>query len=860
MNENILLSICVPTYNRGRIALSLINELVPIAIHYGGLIEIVISNNGSDRFTEEYDTISQIKSDYLTYSNFDKNEGFVHNFNQVIRLSKGKFCLLLSDEDHLVKNNIDIYIEYLLNNPTIGIVRGATDRMYSYQKQDERFNAGKSAVDGYFLQGNYISGVIYNRSILTNELIDSFEKKYSSNEAYIVYPHMFLEAFICLKADIYKSKSVLIREGESQNDHEKDASIPILPYSTIESRLTQTKGYLELINDIDCTNGIKLKMISDVVNKTYQLLFFQYKKYEAIGINCYDLMNQVMLQLKGIFAESDIPVIKRAISILMEYAEAVKDSYIREYESIVKAKEIDLSIMLDSLIESYQVGSINTQLLMELVNVIKTEDSRDTRSYVRERIMDSLYSGISANSKYYSYIVMYSFLIWLEPSEDTLVPFLDEIERDQSLTYKNLYYIYYQVSRIVFMHPECNTTEINFKKWKLLNRALDVCIREETIDLSPIDFDELNENISVVITTQFLGANHGPTKTALDRAVVLKKRMGKSLIINTEECLTEAGKIPFLFAQVANHSKMDIGHHNISWKDNVVDYYQCEKNIMDSNSFNQLINSVRELKPKVCVCVGGASLIAGILSRIIPTICIGLTQSNLAASLCSFQVADRHQIELDKALIKKLDYANHIIEGKFTFDVLNPSRELSREHWGIPDDAFVLSIVGGRLPQEITDELWSALNEVNSEKLFVITIGPYEIPDGFDKRFSNLSGKVLTMGFCNDAVSMIGLSNLYINPHRKGGATSAVEAMMQKIPVVTTNYGDVAGVTEKIFWCNNYCEYPKRIERYINDSDFYNEHQKVAKTIASVLLDSDAEFNRIIDVFLDKAKAIWISK
>lgn len=38
-----------------------------------------------------------------------------------------------------------------------------------------------------------------------------------------------------------------------------------------------------------------------------------------------------------------------------------------------------------------------------------------------------------------------------------------------------------------------------------------------------MDEKTLNPNFAIVITNQFLSAEHGPTKTALDRCIVLKK-------------------------------------------------------------------------------------------------------------------------------------------------------------------------------------------------------------------------------------------------------------------------------------------------------------------------------------------------
>lgn len=69
-------------------------------------------------------------------------------------------------------------------------------------------------------------------------------------------------------------------------------------------------------------------------------------------------------------------------------------------------------------------------------------------------------------------------------------------------------------------------------------------------------------------------------------------------------------------------------------------------------------------------------------------------------------------------------------------------------------------------------------------------------------KFPMLKGKIKNMGYCDDALSRICLSDLYVNSIRKGGATSAVEALSVGVPVLTTNYGDVAGTVGEDFYCD----------------------------------------------------------
>lgn len=331
MSKDVLLSICIPSYNRGKILLELVKELIEIIEKVNENIEIIVSNNGSKKYEEDYKKISQMGCYYLTYYRFESNQGFAHNYNQVIRLSKGNYCLLLSDEDHVDVAGLRYYIQWLLDNPNIGMVRCATTKMYSSQTEDCYYKAGMEAINGYFLQGNYLSGIIYNRNFLTNALVDKFEKKYIKNDAYIAYPHMFVEAYLCTIVDVYRGKNILICEGIDQMDQEKSSDTGIIPYATLESRISQAKGYIDFIESLDCSNGIKLKMLSQVISKSFFLLSLVIYKYEESGRRKDEVFDVLSDEMKRIVKNSTFSFINQTEALLSEYIDACRDWEIRDY-------------------------------------------------------------------------------------------------------------------------------------------------------------------------------------------------------------------------------------------------------------------------------------------------------------------------------------------------------------------------------------------------------------------------------------------------------------------------------------------------------------------------------------------------
>ena len=247
----------------------LVNKLLEYEWKIDGVkLEVILSNNGSDKNVEGYEKLKNINDGRFHYYEFEQNMRFWRNYNEVIMKSNGDWCLLLSDEDELILDNIEPYINIIKNNLNLAIIKCGGD---DYPYENEKYAIqGREAVEEFFLIGNYLSGVMYNRKIVNNELIKMLADKYSnSNEAYYFYPHMFVDLYALIRGDFFRSNVKLEKKGKSIDDQEKSNSqiFDMSAYSTIESRLKQYSGFLKLVNDIDAKEGIKFLCYKKVIDK-----------------------------------------------------------------------------------------------------------------------------------------------------------------------------------------------------------------------------------------------------------------------------------------------------------------------------------------------------------------------------------------------------------------------------------------------------------------------------------------------------------------------------------------------------------------------------------------------------------------
>lgn len=319
-----LFSICIPSYNRGHRAVKLVKKLLamPSGKHE---LEIIFSNNGSDKYIGEYQEIKGIKDKRFRYHEFESNQGFAGNVNQVIKMSHGEFCMLLSDEDEILMENLDNYMNFLDMHPELGLVKSCTSLAYSDLQTQYVSNKGE-AIDHFYLRGNYISGTIYNRNIITDEVISDYEKRYKKNEAYIYYVHLFLDAYALLHGNYCSSDLLLIEEGVPADhfDTGLDSPDPTVPvFGTYESRIAQMHGFLEQVRDLEAEPAIVFQMLARVMERIMEWINIQKNKYISHGDDWGQMMELLAEQMRGEILLTEPMLGTDETALLYEYIEAL---------------------------------------------------------------------------------------------------------------------------------------------------------------------------------------------------------------------------------------------------------------------------------------------------------------------------------------------------------------------------------------------------------------------------------------------------------------------------------------------------------------------------------------------------------
>lgn len=113
-----LLTIAIPTYNR----LTTLKKSLQIILddtEGHDEIELFVSDNASTDGTKEY--IKSLQKEYgnLKYYRNDENLGLDGNFLNCFQKAKGKYLWMLSDDDYLMENAVELVLEVLVQEPVM---------------------------------------------------------------------------------------------------------------------------------------------------------------------------------------------------------------------------------------------------------------------------------------------------------------------------------------------------------------------------------------------------------------------------------------------------------------------------------------------------------------------------------------------------------------------------------------------------------------------------------------------------------------------------------------------------------------------------------------------------------------------
>jgi len=434
------------------------------------------------------------------------------------------------------------------------------------------------------------------------------------------------------------------------------------------------------------------------------------------------------------------------------------------------------------------------------------------------------------------------------PTEEFCTDMIYRVISDKDLTLGNKFFIYSQFMGKLFRGIIPNTYAINDALDDLYEYVISGYRNSLDYKFSYIPQIERNNNFIVVLTGQLLSMDHAPTKALFDRCRVIQE-MGKTvMIINTVELCLRHHAVPWTDAYIGRYFDAYSKYKNFRYGDYIFPFIQLPKIMPNKDIIMDILKTIVSSKPEMIVSIGASSIVADLCSYIVPVLTVG-TGVNRSMTRTTFQTICKEVSDDDiKWVYKHGKTQNHFIKSLFTFSFDEKEEKNSRLDFNLPEDRFIAVVVGNRLDDEMDENFHSMLKELVNKNVFILFIGRYEKYENEIAKDEVYKGNSAYLGYQKNLMSAIGVGDCYINPHRFGGGTSAVMALYQGIPVVTEDYGDVAGNVGEEFCVSDYEEMQERIIRLMNDIDYRKQQSEKALKRAELLTDTDGEFRRILSV------------
>jgi len=324
----------------------------------------------------------------------------------------------------------------------------------------------------------------------------------------------------------------------------------------------------------------------------------------------------------------------------------------------------------------------------------------------------------------------------------------------------------------------------------------------------------------MVLSQQFLGPDHAPTKEALNICInLIEMGMRVRLVITNE--FPHSPRLSWNNKFNINRELIGLGVYN--YKGFNVPFIGIE-NRMSIGNIEENIRLFLEYVPEKVILVGQWSIYAEILGKeielIVRPMISGFIYSKYAKKIV-FSGGDK-ELEIKYRNIYSLSDSMEIMHDGGSYEEPENFQipDISTEFLNIKSKRMLGIVVGNRLNEEINQEfivfLWKLIEKLDVSIYIVggISVGMrQQIVSANEKYFKFID-------YHQNLYKLYSEVDFYINPVRKGGGKSAAFALAAGIPVFTKNLGDVWKVAGRDQAYLDYDEMFSGISTYVTKESY----------------------------------------
>lgn len=350
-----------------------------------------------------------------------------------------------------------------------------------------------------------------------------------------------------------------------------------------------------------------------------------------------------------------------------------------------------------------------------------------------------------------------------------------------------------------------------------------------------------------IVTNQFTWPMHQPSRDAFDYARRLQDDFGCTVLLVNGNLLPSVIVTAFVPPFQAVVTPGLAGAVAVTEGGATVQTWSSVERGLSETKIRELITAIDRFDPDLIVSFGGSVIAADLYAGIRPTIGIPTT-SGLTCSLADIQLSfDDGDPTAGLPEEYRAPFAERLRPFRFGYSAPPAAPDATRAAFGLPENAFVFAVVGGRLDEEVTASVIDRLDGLLDlcPGAVIVFAGPVSsLPARLGT--ARNADRLRSLGFVPEIRALYRVSDAYLNPPRQGGGGSAAYALADGVPVVTLNQGDVAAVAGPAGAVDSLEAFVARARRLHQDSAFHRDESIAARCRFAALDTRHAAAERLL--------------
>lgn len=365
----------------------------------------------------------------------------------------------------------------------------------------------------------------------------------------------------------------------------------------------------------------------------------------------------------------------------------------------------------------------------------------------------------------------------------------------------------------------------------------------------PVPQAARQRDLIVITTGQFVRGVHQPSTDMLDFVTKLVLRLGRRVVlVNTAD-----GPVKSYFPYLGNFVS-SVDRELVTAKQLVIDglpvpFIHLPPGFTDPQMAADARDQILALKPDLILSFGTLCPVSDLCRDLLDVVSIPYG-SYLPFAEPTWLALPRPLSPLEApALAMGGLTSERVIRIEYSYAPPPAVTVRDKAALGLTEDTILTLIIGLRLAAEVTPEFAAALDAAVQEepRLFFLFVGTMDNYADLVAPHPALAARSRAQGYETDVMGLMADADLYINPPRGGGGTSAAYALSCGIPAYSLNSGDVGVVVGPAFHLASYADFAAAATRFTDDPGLRVQLQEKARTRFADISSRERMLRQILD-------------